>query len=465
MEVTDTAALPQTWLTPQRRAGLATLASHAGLVALSVAVILSPFRARLFVSERPLPPVFTDYTDLLFFWNQLFIVIALACWGAALLLQPRRIDFAPMLIRLPVAGIAVALCISVPMAEDRELALFNTVTLLGFVAFALYVVNNVRSVSQVLPAIAVMIAIQAVVAVAQVVDQAPFGLTDLGELNLDPAAPGVSILWTDDAPRLLRGYGMSDHPNILGGVLAAGLLLVAAGIARARNEVLVLLCGVFAIGVAGLFVTFSRSGALGLFAGLGVLFALLAVRREWTAMRLALAACLLAALVTLPLLKTYSPYLEARVNPTAQVAGSPEGRSLSEREALARNTNHIFVDNPLTGVGAGVLPTAMREAFPDFGYNYAPAHVAILVVAAETGIFGAAAYGALMLTPWILLWLRRHQLTPELIGVSSAFLALQVIGLLDYYTWSLDSGRLWFWLVLGLWVVAYRNATGRHADA
>ncbi len=107
----------------------------------------------------------------------------------------------------------------------------------------------------------------------------------------------------------------------------------------------------------------------------------------------------------------------------------------------------------------------MKEDFPDFQYDYAPAHIAILVVAAETGILGAFAHGVIMLAPLILLWLRRDRLTPELIGVSAAFVALQIIGLFDYYTWSLTAGRTWFWLILGLWIVTYRRAVDRAADA
>jgi O-antigen ligase len=353
----------------------------------------------------------------------------------------------------------------VPFSQDRALAAFNAVTLLGFILLALYVLNEVRSVSQLAPAVAVMIVVQAVVAIAQVVSQKSFGLTGLGELSLDPAVSGVSIVWTDHAPRLLRAYGMSDHPNILGGVLAASLLVLAASFARAREATLPLLAAVFAVGVAALLVTFSRAAALGLVAGLAFVLLTLAGRRDWRVLKLWLGAGAAALLITAPFLKPYSPYLGTRVNPTPQAVGSTEERSLGERDALARNTNEIFVDHPVVGVGAGVLPIAMRAAFPDFGYDYAPAHVVVLVVAAETGIFGAFAYGTLVVAPWLLLWLRRQRLTPELIGVSGALLALAVVGLFDYYTWSLTSGRIWFWLVLGLWVVAYRNAVDRAADA
>jgi putative inorganic carbon (HCO3(-)) transporter len=310
-----------------------------------------------------------------------------------------------------------------------------------------------------------MVFIQAVVAVTQVISQQEFGLTDIGELDLDPALGGVSIVWTTDAPRLLRAYGLSDHPNILGGVLAGALLVILAGLTRYREGPMAVACGVFAVGTAALVVTFSRAAALGLAAGLAFTLLLIFLRRDWHTLGLWIAACVVAFLVAAPLVRPYTDYWSARVNPTAQPVGSTEERALSEREALARNTNEIFVAHPATGVGAGVLPEAMKEAFPNFTYHFSPAHVVILVVAAETGILGAFAYGLLMVAPFMLLWLRRDRLTPELIALSGAVVALTVIGLFDYYTWSLNSGRFWFWLVLGLWLVAYRRSEEQPAHA
>ena len=448
-----------------RRAALAAATRTAATLAFYGAIVLSPFRARIVLDERPVPPIFGDYTNLLLFWNEILVVAVLVLWAASLLLLPRRIDLGPLLIRLPVAVIAIAVFLAVPFSTERSLALFNAVTIVGFIALALYVLNEVKSVSQVLPAVALMMFVQAVVAITQVVSQEEFGLTAIGEFDLDPAVSGVSIVWTNDAPRLLRAYGLSDHPNILGGVLAAALLVVLAGLTRYRDGTMAIAGGVFAIGVAAVLVTFSRAAALGLGAGLAFALMIVLVRRDWNTLGLWLAACVVAFLVAAPLVRPYTPYLSARVNPTAQPVGSTEERALSERSALARNTNEIFVGHPATGVGAGVLPTAMKEAFPDFTYHYSPAHVVILVVAAETGILGAFAYGVLLIAPWLLLWLRRDRLTPELIGISGAVLTLTVLGLFDYYTWSLMSGRLWFWLVLGLWVVAYRRSEKQAADA
>jgi hypothetical protein len=61
--------------------------------------------------------------------------------------------------------------------------------------------------------------------------------------------------------------------------------------------------------------------------------------------------------------------------------------------------------------------------------------------------------------PWLALWRRRRRWTPELAGASAALAATTVSGLFDYYTWSFPPGRIWVWLVLGLWAGAFARAT------
>ncbi len=74
-------------------------------------------------------------------------------------------------------------------------------------------------------------------------------------------------------------------------------------------------------------------------------------------------------------------------------------------------------------------------------------------------------YGALIGLPFLLLWWRRRELSPTLIAASGALLAVTVLGLFDYYTWSLVPGRIWFWLVLGFWAGAYLRRNEASADA
>jgi O-antigen ligase/polysaccharide polymerase Wzy-like membrane protein len=445
------------------RESVASAVRLLALASLSVAIVLSLFRARIFAEARPDPGIFSDYTDYLVFWSQVFVAVTLGLWLISLLVQPRRIDFGPWLISIPVAVLVVMTFVAAPYSDDSSLAWFNAVSILSFIALAVFVLNEVKSIGQVLPAIGVMVVVQAVVAITQVISQDDFGLTFLGEIDLDPARSGVSVLWTDDQPRLLRAYGLSDHPNILAGVLGAGLLVLLAGIARYRDAVFAIACGVFGVGVAAVMVSFSRGGALGLATGLLIALLLLALKRDWRTLALWAAACVVAVVVTLPLVRPYTPYLIARANPEGQAVGSTEERSVTERDAVNRNTVDIIGDNPVIGVGAGVLPTMMKQEFPEFAYHYQPAHIAIVTVIAETGVVGGVAYGVLILAPWVLLWKRRRHLTPELIGVSGAVMAITVVGLFDYYTWGLMAGRFWFWFVLGLWVAVYR-ASERQAS-
>ena len=74
-------------------------------------------------------------------------------------------------------------------------------------------------------------------------------------------------------------------------------------------------------------------------------------------------------------------------------------------------------------------------------------------------------YGALIAVPFFLVWWRRHELTPTLIAASGALLGVTVLGLFDYYTWSLVPGRIWYWLVLGFWAGAYIRRQETQADA
>jgi O-antigen ligase len=434
-------------------------------VAFGVLIVVAPFRARWDLVARPHSTVYGDYTDFLLYWSDVAFIAVLVLWGMSLLIAGRRPWLGPAAVRWPVIVLVVATWASVPFSVDAGLSAYSALRLTGAVLLALYVANEVSLRQLALPLV-VMVGLQAVVGVSQTIDQGSVGLYGLGEYRLDVNAPGTSVVWSETAPRLLRAYGLADHPNILGGLLAVALLLIGGVAARARGEWTALFGTVFAIGCAALVLTFSRGAALAMAFALLLVFGLLAYRKQRRTLIGWAGICIAAAVLCLTLVKPYGTYLSVRTGllesgPTS----STEQRSISEREALARVTNEIFVSRPLLGVGAGGLPTAMSDRFPDFSYYYQPAHFALLTVAAETGLVGGMAYGALIVVPFVLLWWRRRELSPDLIAISGALLSLTVIGFLDYYTWSLAPGRILFWLVIGLWVAAYARRREDAADA
>jgi hypothetical protein len=429
-------------------------------VALGILIVLSPFRARIVLDQRTVGTIYGDYTDLLVFWSDVSLLAVLALWAGSLVLKPRTIWLGPNVVRWAAGPLLAAVWLSVPFSTDAAVSAFDALRLTAVAFLALYVANEVEDVKQVVPALLVMVAVQATVAVSQVIDQGSFGLGTLGEYHLNPQEPGSSIVWTENSAKLLRAYGFTDHPNILGGLLAAALTLLLSASVRSGPIRRSLITAVFAVGCVALLVTFSRAAQLALVAGAGTMLGLFAYRREWRRVALTLACLGVAAVVAAGFVKPYWPYLSARLNPTEQQAGSTERRSLSERAELVKVSNTIFTQHPVAGVGFGALPQAMAREFPDFGFNYQPAHFALIDAAAETGVLGAMFYFLLLAAPWSLLWWHRKRLTPSLIGVSAALLAVQVIGFFDYYTWSLAPGQVWAWLALGLWTSAYGRMTG-----
>lgn len=429
-------------------------------LAFAATVVLIPFRWRIVLASRPFESIYRDYLDFLFFASDAFLIATLIFWIISLVSHKRRVTFGPFFLSLPLAGLTAIAILTSAFSFDPPLSIYHSMRLLVLAGFYLYVLNEIKSLTWVFLPIALEIFIQAVIATAQTLNQHSLGLTALGELELDPAWSGVSVVFANGV-RFLRAYGLTDHANILGGCLAFGLLMLATWYAQSDRQWRVLVASVFTLGALGLLFTFSRAAWLALFGGL-VGMAVLFMRTRQKGALLSEVSLLAAALIVIfPFVWYNSSYLEARIRPTAPSNHVMiEDRSIAERDALNQVANKIFADHSLVGVGLGALPRAMRYEYPNFGFYYQPAHIVLLDAAAETGIFGALFYFLLILTPWAALWLNRTRLnfSIELIGVSAVLLALTLIGLFDYYIWLLAPGRLWQWMIWGLWGAIYRES-------
>jgi len=313
--------------------------------------------------------------------------------------------------------------------------------------------NEIRSFAWVAIPSALMVVSQATVGILQVMQQHSLGLTWLNELELDPAWNGVSVVWTATT-RSLRAYGLTDHPNILGGLLAVGLILLATWYLVVQAHWRPLVGSLFALGAIGLLVTFSRSAYLGLLSGL-----LLVAGWLWLSHRqqafLQLAILGAGSLILLaPFLWQNAASLGTRFDyQNSFSAPTAENQAINERFLLVAKGSSIFAAHPLSGAGVGAFPIALHQVDPNYTLDFQPPHLVLVDVAAETGVFGAIFYLALELFPWVYLFVRRKQIrfTPALVGVSAALLALSVISLFDYYPWMLNPGRIWQWLAWGLW--------------
>jgi putative inorganic carbon (HCO3(-)) transporter len=441
---------------------LAAWAQRGAWLAFAVMVVLSPFRARFTLLARPTGTIYGDYTDVLLFWSDIPLLLALCLWLCSLLLRPRAVWLGPRFLACPVGALLIVSWLGVPSAADSALAVMSSIRLMALAALELFVCNEIARPARLGAPVVVMIAIQSIVGIGQVVGQQSLGLARLGEHVLTPSL-GVSVITAADGTRFLRAYGLTDHPNILGGILVFGLLPIV-GLASIRPQGGRSLSLVVAsLGAAALLITFSRGAWLGLLAGLAVLGGMLLTIGDRPAVRRLGLTCAAGLIVAAPFALPFRDALGARADPSG--VSITEVRSIHERTALSQATTTVIAAHPFLGVGAGGLPEAMQAADPSFQYTYQPANVVLLDVTAETGIVGGVAYLVLVLAPWIAMLAHRPMWTPELAVASGALAAVTVVGLLDYYTWTFSAGRIWAWLILGLWAAAYRTAVTRAAHA
>jgi len=288
------------------------------------------------------------------------------------------------------------------------------------------------------------------VAIFQVLGQSPLGLP--GELALPPAVSGAAIISTGQE-RWLRAYGLTFHPNVLGGFLAVAVIIGLPLLRRWYWKIVWVACWL------GLFLTFSRAAWIA--AVVGSLPVMVWLYRHKSAWRRHMAFSLAGALVVLVLSGIiWWPQLSVRLQPLSRLLPeavstpvaapiSPyEARSIDERVDFVRLSLDLIAERPLVGVGAGSFPVAIVEQELMVTAQYA--HLVLLNLAAEVGVLGALL--------WLCLWvaggwyLIRHwrQDDPWLVAFLSAWLALGMISLFDSYPWSLNAGRLLSMFVLGL---------------
>jgi len=308
--------------------------------------------------------------------------------------------------------------------------------------------------------------VHALVGIAQFAGQwmgnlMPFG--GLSELNVN--VRGVSVV--DVGGRhWLRAYGLSAHPNVLGGFLTVATLILLGALGstrwsrRGRAGLWALIC----LALVALLLTFSRSAWIGLACGLGVLVwfrwrhgppgqFVPRGRESWLVLGVIAIVAVTAAGV--------SPLIATRLTG----GGSPlEAQSIEERRITFDAAWELLWRSPWNGVGLENSALALRaflsETSDKIGNAYV--HNVALMAATELGVGGGAAWIALGAAGAIVPWLARWRSRPRgrrpdgwATALGAAWLALWVIALFDYYPWlALRNGVIWP-VLLGLWMASW----------
>jgi O-antigen ligase len=236
-------------------------------------------------------------------------------------------------------------------------------------------------------------------------------------------------------------------PNIYGRFLAMVMIGLAAILLwPRRGRDVAIATGVLVVLWCALVVTFSQSSFAALLAGLAVLTAL---RVGWRPVAVAVAA-VAAAGVVLALAAPGVLHLNLR-------SAHSVNRASAGRLDLMRGGLRMFTDRPLAGFGSGSFAKKFRQRERAGSRAAASAsHTIPITVAAEQGVPGLAAYAAVLIASFGLLFrglgqLRDRAPPPRL--VTRAYLAAAYTGLVVHtllYAAFLEDPITWTLLAAGI---------------
>lgn len=425
-------------------------------------------------------PGFHEYEAVFLYASDIALLAFLACFFATRTGAIRALTNDRLVLLLAVMLGAASL--SLVNAEEPLLGIAHVIRLASVALFA-YVTSRLlagsRLFERILLVLVLLAVLQSVLGLMQFKMQENLGLGLLGESPISRSDPGTSKVAVGNA-RLVRAYGTFPHPNVLAAFLVMGLLALfhfylhtmerRALEGRAESFLglnlyrrIAISAGIFIVAI-GLTLTFSRAAWLTAFLA-SLPFVLAGFRSEARAgaerggqpRRLSSLKFLAFLLVINYLLFAI---LGWAAFPRAQVSGSEP--AVRDRVALNRIGLAVVRGNPFgVGIGNQVLTAVKRNLYVPHGFReswtWEPIHNLYLLIAAEIGVVGLAAFLVFLCLLFIRAWQGGDP--RERMTALTLLFTLLVLGLFDHFFWTIEQGRLMLWLAIGmLWGISNHGA-------
>ncbi len=350
-----------------------------------------------------------------------------------------------------VLGFLVVVGISIQNALDKGVAVFQFVKLLEGVVLYFYVKNYALKRFDITACFTVLVCgalFQSIIAIPQFMLQHSLGLKYLGESPLNGTLTGVGAFLVDGI-KVIRAYGTVPHPNILAAYIFVALgAFYYIGIYTKKRWWWHVFHGAM---LWAFFLTFSRT-----IIALWVLNFIIRTclirwypkfRAEFWDKKDMRIRCLKIFITTifagLIFVAVYWPYVINRVT----ISGNDEAIQLR----MLYNQQSLAGDIHWTGIGIGnFIPWLMKQGLSLPADQYQPVHNVYLLIYSEIGLVGLGLFLAFLVS--LLIGYYRRMGFKKLYHFSFALIvcSLLVFGLFDHFFWTIQSGRLLFWLALGL---------------
>jgi len=346
---------------------------------------------------------------------------------------------------------------SIFTASDNHLAIFLYGRFLLAIGLFFVLVKFPIDKGRIIFWLALGVFAQASLAIWQFLSQSSFANKWLGLALHYPSDAGVSVvevlgsdgLWQ----RWLRAYGGQDHPNILGGLLAVGILFMLFAYIRTLNKdenlsskILFLFSFLYFASLLALFFTFSRTAWLGLTLGIATMLAVAIYKKNLLVHLQLLKIILLSGILFAVFYSQFGLLVDDRLFENSRL----ENISSNERSGLISDSIEIIREKWFFGTGLGSYVLTAREKTPtESSWFYQPVHNSFLLAWAEIGLFGFILLISLMQYIFGEIFERAKKNQDELYQ-AGIFLALIFMMMFDHWWWSLHMGVVLFWFVLGM---------------
>jgi O-antigen ligase len=272
-----------------------------------------------------------------------------------------------------------------------------------------------------------------------------------GELPVRPEDNWASVVVAGPV-RLLRAYGLSGHPNVLGGHLSVGLILTYGLLTRWPRIWRALIVLAWAVVWVLLLTTFSRSAWLSLIVGSAVAAALLWRGRhiDRRAVGAAITLAVPALALAIGFVSIFSAFLVGRLDVASQRL---ETFSISERQSMMELAVQMIALRPLAGVGAANFSVASQILSADHLASDSVHNVPLLITT-ELGLPGLAAFLTMLISMVAIAWdrWRSRSITLWQALAGGGLAALLMVMQLDHYLWTAPQGMLLWAALAGMWV-------------
>ena len=353
------------------------------------------------------------------------------------------------------AGLELTVFISCCFADNKLIAFYKYAWFLLGIGLFFLIVKAKYSRLKLLFGFFLGIFFSASLGIWQFLSQSSFANKWLGLAKHDPAEPGASVVEAIGSlglgERWLRAYGTLDHPNMLGGLLALGAIIVVLTVLHLkkteRKETVagykyIILTFYFLLitFLFALFFTFSRADWLAFVINLFAVLIIVLIKKDRFQQIQILKIILISGILVFILLTSFQNLVLVRVKGESRL----EQKSNIERLDSNKVALDMFRDNWLIGVGMGNYTTELAKINPNHpAYFYQPTHNTYLLIAAEIGIFGIALF------LYLILYINHYILKSGKVYKIPLIIALIILLTFDHWLWSLHFGVLFLFFVLG----------------